>query len=312
MQVLVLCEMNIAYREQLESCQEGCEFIYNSQDQVSMAEIAAADIIIGRPKIEMLGRNAAKLKWLQLSSAGVDGYTADGVLPKGCILTNAAGAYGLAVSEHMLAQVFMLMKKLNLYFRNQQEGCWKPEGTIKSISSSVFAVVGLGNIGLDFAEKVKALGGYVIGVNRHQKEASCLDESFPLSQLDEVLPRADVLVMILPGAAETYHIIDEKRLKLLKKDAIIINGGRGTTVDLDALCQAIEQRNLSGAALDVTEPEPLPAGHRAWGIENLLITPHVAGGFYLEETFQRIVSIAAKNLEAYLKQQDMINVIEYQ
>ena len=115
--------------------------------------------------------------------------------------------------------------------------------------------------------------------------------------------------MSLPGTKLTAKIINRETLKLMKKDAVIINVGRGSAIDTDALCDALEDGRLLGAALDVTDPEPLPRDHRLWKIKNAVITPHVSGGYSLQETYERIVKICADNLEAYMNGRELINIV---
>lgn len=310
-EVLILNDVNEKQKREIENRGEICSFVYKNKKDITKEDISKADIVIGNPKVELLGKNAENLKWLQLCSAGVDEYKSTGVLPENCVLTNATGAYGLAVSEHMLSLVFMLSKKLNLYLENQFDHKWKGEGKITSIYNSTFLIIGLGDIGSEFGKKVKALGGYTIALVRTKREKKeYIDELYTLDEIDDIIPRADVVAMVIPGNDENYHFMDEKRIKKLKKDAIIINAGRGTTLDIDALCNALNKGELRGAALDVTEPEPLPENHPAWNAKNLVITPHVAGGFHLDETLQRFVNIAAYNLEAFLNNKEMKNVIK--
>lgn len=312
MNILVLNPLDDMQKKRLQDKGKDSKIHYRDKSTVTLEEVEKADVIIGNPDRKLLGEHARNLKWLQLCSAGVDDYAAEGVIPKECILTNATGAYGLAVSEHMLAVTMMLMKKLNLYYDNQKNHSWKEEGKIKSICGSVFVIIGLGDIGRDLARKVHSLGAYVIGVSRHLADLEeWLDESYTIDRLNEVLARADVVTMSIPGTKETYHLMDKARIGLLKQDAILINAGRGSTLDLEALCDALENGKLYGAGLDVTEGEPLCKEHRAWDMENLIITPHVAGGFHLDETFNRFVDIAVYNLEKYMDNQPMKNVIAH-
>ena len=121
---------------------------------------------------------------------------------------------------------------------------------------------------------------------------------------------ADVVALFLPGGSGTYHLLDARRIALMKKGAVLVNGGRGTAVDTDALTAALRTGSMGGAALDVTDPEPLPPGHPLWDMENVLITPHAAGGFSLPQTLDRIVEIAADNLRRYLAGEPLHNAVE--
>ena len=138
-----------------------------------------------------------------------------------------------------------------------------------------------------------------------------MDELYTTEQLDEVLPRADVIVSFLPGTKETHHIYTKERFALMKKQAIFLNGGRGSAVDTDLLYEVLKNHQIMAAGIDVTDPEPLPAEHPLWKQDNVMITPHISGQYHLPETFERIVDIAAENLEAYLNGRSLRNVVDF-
>lgn len=240
------------------------------------------------------------LKWFQAWSAGVDPYLVPGAFPPGAVLTSAVGAYGQSVSEVMLAALLSVMKRLPTYRDNQTARRWADAGKVKTLRGSTVLLLGTGDIGRHFAELACAMGAYTVGLNRHpEAPAPPFDELHHISELDAWLPKADVAAMSLPGTAETVHIMDARRLALMKPDAILVNGGRGSAVDCMALAEALKAGRLWGAALDVTEPEPLPEDHPLWGCENLVLTPHVAGGDHLPCVLPGIVEIALENLRRY-------------
>lgn len=266
----------------------------------SRSELARATVIIGCPAPRDLA-GCRSLRWLQTWSAGVAPYLAPGVLPEGCMLTSAVGCYGPAVSEHMLSAALSLMKRLPAYRDNQNARRWADEGTVKSFDGSTVLLLGTGDIGSHFARMAQALGAHTVGLNRHpDRPVAGMDELHPLAQLDAWLPRADVVAMSLPETPETYHLMDARRLALMKPDAILINAGRGSGVDNLALAETLKAGRLWGAGLDVTEPEPLPEDHPLWECGNLLLTPHSAGGDKLDATVRRIAALALENLKAYL------------
>ena len=247
-----------------------------------------------------------------MQSAGANEYL-DGALPEGTLLTNATGAYGLAISEHMLAVLLQIYKKLPQYWEAQREESWRDAGPVRSVCGSTVLILGLGDIGGEFARRVKALGGYTIGVRRKGLDKpDYLDELYLTDALDGLLPRADVVAMSLPGTKETYRLMNRERLYLMKQDAVLLNVGRGTTVDTDALCDLLEDGRLLGVGLDVTDPEPLPQGHRLWKAPGAYLTPHIAGGNHLAETMERIVRISAANLRAYLSGRELQNVVDFE
>ncbi|MDF7640971.1 D-2-hydroxyacid dehydrogenase [Bifidobacterium sp. ESL0784] len=240
------------------------------------------------------------LEWLQTWSAGVDAYIKPGVLPEGVTVTSATGAYGQSVSEHMIAMMWALMKNFTLYVRNQEAHQWMDEGTVLTPKGATALVIGTGDIGSHFAGLAKGAGMHTVGVRRSaNKPVDGIDEMHGFDELDELLPQADVVALSLPRAADTHHLIDARRLAMLKKDAIVINGGRGDAVDDDALAEALNRKEIRGAGVDVFETEPLPASHPLWDEPRCIMTPHVAGGSHLATNDAHIVDIAVANVRRY-------------
>jgi len=311
MKILVVIPVNADEEAKLRSIIDDAEFVFSAPDEITEELVKSADIIIGNVPPEYL-RGSKNLKWLQLNSAGTDGYCEEGVIPEGAYLTNATGAYGLAISEHMLGMLFEIKKKLNLYCMNQKQHLWKDEGNVTSIEGSTTLVVGLGDIGGDFARKMKALGSYTIGIKRTGgQKPDYLDELHTLDSLDELLPRADVVALSLPGTKETYRLFDSGKFRLMKEGSVILNVGRGTTICTEDLCDALEKGIIAGAGLDVTDPEPLPSDHRLWDAPGAVITPHVSGFFHLPETLRRIVRISTANLERFRNGEPLKNIVDF-
>lgn len=310
MKILVVLPLNERQKEKLEQNIRHQEFVYCPPDQVTEEMIADAEVILGNIPPRLLPF-AKSLKWLQLNNAGTEGYC-DGALPEGVVLTNATGAYGLAISEHMVGMLFELQKKLNLYNRNQSEHIWRSEGHVKVIQGSRVLVIGMGDIGTAFAQKMKGLGCRTVGIRRREaRKPEGVDDLFTLERLEQQLPKADIVALSLPGNRDTYHMLNEERIAMLKPDAVVINVGRGITIDTEALTRALQEKRIAGAALDVTDPEPLPADHPLWDMENVILTPHVSGGFSLPETLEQILNICIENLECYLVQRPLRNVVDF-
>ena len=212
----------------------------------------------------------------------------------------------------MVALTFELLKKLHLYRDEQSKSHWKSRGKVKSIEGAVVLVVGLGDIGSSYARRMKALGSYVIGLRRTtQEKPAYLDEILLPPQLEEALPRADVIALAVPKTKETSGLIGRSQLAKMKKDAVIINAGRGNAIDTEALCDALESGALGGAGLDVTDPEPLPPGHRLWKLENAVITPHIAGGRYMKETGEHIMELNLENARRFTRGETLKSLVDY-
>jgi phosphoglycerate dehydrogenase-like enzyme len=158
---------------------------------------------------------------------------------------------------------------------------------------------------------MKALGAYVIGFRKTNKnKPDYVDEQYTMDRLPEMIGRADIVAMVLPGTEETDNLMDREMLRRMKKGSFLINAGRGSAVDLTALRAALDEGRLAGAALDVTSPEPLPADDPLWDYENVLITPHVAGNLWLRQTILNILHIAGNNLARYLNGEPLDHVVD--
>jgi phosphoglycerate dehydrogenase-like enzyme len=211
----------------------------------------------------------------------------------------------------MLALTLQLLKKLHLDRDEQQQGRWQPRGQVRSILGSTVLVLGLGDIGTEYSRRMKALGARVIGVRRSPRpKPDCVDEAHLFDKLDELLPRADVVALALPGTGETRGIIGKDRLATMKEGAVIVNAGRGSAIDTDALCNALESGHILGAGLDVTDPEPLPPDHRLWKLEGAVITPHVAGGRSMIETGQHVMELNLENAARFVKGERLVSLVD--
>lgn len=310
--VLIALPVEERHRKKLEAAGKGCRFVYTLPRDATEEQIAEADIIIGNVSPRKL-KASERLELFQLSSAGADNYIVPGVLSKNTVLTNATGAYSKAVSEHALALLLMLQKKLYLYRDAQSRHEWSDAGKVVSMTDAVVAVVGLGDIGTHFAALVKSLGAHVVGVKRRPGPCpDCADELYTEDALDSVLARADAVASFLPGTGATAYVYTAERFELMKPTAFFINCGRGGAVASEVLYRALRDGKIAAAAIDVTEREPLPADSPLWGLENLVITPHVSGFYHLPETFERIVDIAAENLAAMLSGGELKNIVDFE
>lgn len=296
---------------QLGSAKDQYKLIYKPEEEISTEEMRQADALIGVFSPARL-KEAENLNWLQSGYAGVDNLVQPGVVRPEAVICSATGAYGLAVSEHLLAMTLGLMRRIGQYSRNQGRHIWKVLGHVDAIEKSVFLILGVGDIGGRYARMVRALGAArVIGVRKtNRSKPDFLDEQYTLDELDEQLPRADVVVMILPGGPATRHLIDERRLRLMKPDAYLLNDGRGSAIDPQGLKNVLREGRLAGVGLDVTEPEPLPKDDELWDYDRVMITPHCAGKFNLDQTVDNVVQIAGRNLAAYVQNGELINVID--
>ncbi len=309
--ILVTIPMTLDQRKELENQAPVSTFNYTSREALQAADVARADIILGNvPPALLVG--AQRLRWIQLNSAGSNDYAQPGLLPQDTQLTNASGSYGLAISEHMLGLCLLLIKKLHLYRDNQNRAVWHDEGAVTSIAGSTTLVVGLGDIGSQFACRMQALGSTVLGIRRVPTagKPDFVASIHGLDELDELLPQADFVALTLPETPQTVHLINRERLAWMKRGAILVNVGRGNAIETEALCDALVADHLGGAGLDVTDPEPLPANHRLWSLPNAMITPHVSGFYHLQATLDAIVALTIRNLGHFMRGEQLENIVD--
>ncbi|MFZ4617012.1 MAG: D-2-hydroxyacid dehydrogenase [Rectinemataceae bacterium] len=299
MNILVTMPAAVEHRRMLLEAAPEARIVYAKATELALDEITSADIIVGN----ILGNQLPLLgspRLIQLNTAGVAkeylGLIRD--LP-GTALCCASGSYGPAISEHMLATLLGLMKRLHEYRDDQGEALWIDRGEVRSLKGARVLVVGLGDIGGCFARLCAAMGAQVSGIRRRPGPAPAgVEAVFAASSLEALLPEADVVALCLPETADTIRIMDKKRLMLMKQGSYLLNVGRGTALDQDALLQALREGRVAGAGLDVTDPEPLPKDHPLWREKNIVITPHVSGWYHLRETHDRIIAMACRNIQA--------------
>lgn len=281
------------------------------EDAYTEEQIARAHIIVGFPKPDDL-KKALCLRWLQTPSAGVQQYVDTSLYadPR-IVVTNAVGAYGRQISDHVIGTIIAFNHHLLTYHDQMKERLWKRYFPVQDLWESTILVLGLGDIGTHVAKKAKMLGMYVIAVKRTMTDLpSSVDELHTTEQLDALLPRADYVVLCLASTPQTEHILDAHRIALMKQGAYLCNVARGSLIDHQALEKALQSGHLGGAALDVTEPEPLPQDSLLWSMPNVLITPHASG--LSPSNSSQVFELFFDNLGRYLAGQKMKHIVDFE
>ena len=295
--------------EQIKKVAAGYEVIQMKGDDEQITE---CEIIFGWIKPTLL-RQATSLKWLHAHFAGVDSLLKPEInFPKHVILTNSAGTYGISISEYLLTITLMLMRRKLEYAKLQFQNTWKPLGEIKCIYGSKICIVGLGDIGENYAKRCKALGATVSGVVRTPRKTlpDSVDKLYTIDNLEDAITDADVVALCLPETHETVGLFNEARINKMKPGALLLNIGRGTAIDTNALITALESGQIGGAGLDVTDPEPLPSDSTLWQMENVIITPHISGNHTLELTNDLIVDKFVKYLQDYIADREFERIVD--
>jgi len=251
----------------------------------------------------------ARLRWIQALGTGVDGIVDRPALREGVIVTNLRGLHGKSVSEAALAFMLALARNLPRAVRNQSLGRWE-RFQVTLLGGATVGIFGVGVIAEELAPRCKALGMTVIGLSSATRELPGFDEMVRRDELMNVLARLDYLVLLTPYTKETHHVIDAKVLAAMKPSAFVVNLARGGIVDEPALIDALRNRVIAGAGLDVFAEEPLPDGHPFYSMDNVIMTPHMAG-FHVGYAADAL-PVVEENVRRYLAGdfEGMINVVK--
>jgi phosphoglycerate dehydrogenase-like enzyme len=261
--------------------------------------IPDAEVVIEHGITDDLLARADSLEWLQSLSAGVDRYDLDALAERDVILTNVSGVHANPIAEHVLALALALERRLPRAMEQQHDREWRrfPAGELRG---STLGVVGVGAIGGRVAELASAVGMDVLGVKRDTATYNdAVDEIHPTEELHTVLGRSDYVVLACPLTEETEGMIGAEELASIGPDGVLINVARGAVVDQEALVTQVQEGYLGGAALDVTDPEPLPRESPLWDSSDVILTPHMAGGS--PEFPYRCAEVFVENYRRYVE-----------
>ncbi|GIX03826.1 MAG: putative NAD-binding protein (D-isomer specific 2-hydroxyacid dehydrogenase?) [Planctomycetaceae bacterium] len=272
---------------------------------------------------------AQKLQWVQSPTASLEHYLFPELIQHPCILTNMRGLFSDVVADHVLAMILCFARRLHIYIRQQTQHRWAPLGepqfrtdfvhspgrvtpvdlAHQHLSDLVLGVFGVGHIGGEVCRRGLSLGMQVCGIDIHPaKKVAEGCEIWPLSKLGELLSLADYLVIAAPHTPQTEGLFNRDLLQLMKPSAVLINVGRGAIVRLNDLTEALRTKVIGGAALDVCDPEPLPADHPLWDFPNVIITPHVAAAS--PRIAERHFKMLSENVRRFFNNQPLLNVVD--
>ena len=299
--------------DDLQGIVPGIEFVNANSESHAIAEAADADAIIGRCSNNLVNA-APHATWVQVTSAGVERCMAtDRIVSGEVILSNMQKMSSPVIAEHVIAMTLSLARSLPQYINEMETGVWQKRqsdlpASMQSIGGKTMLVVGLGGIGTEVARRAAALDMRVIGTRRSSREGPDFVEYVGLSdELLKLAAGADFIVNALPITAETTGIFNAEFFRTAKQGAHFINVGRGKSVVTNDLVAALRSGQLAGAALDVTDPEPLPADHALWQMDNVIITPHVSsnGGNSI-----RHMIVLRENLRRFVAGEALLNVVD--
>lgn len=267
------------------------------------------EVLMAKKFQDDLMRRAKRLQWIQCLITGVDYILSIPSLPKDVILTSTRGIHGPQMSELAFLLMLSLTRRFSQTVRNQDKRLWDSR-RVSLLYKKKVGILGVGVIGKEIARRCKAFEMAVYGITRMKRKIDFVDFSFGPDELIHVLREVDYFINVAPATAETINMIGAKEFDAMKNTAYFINIGRGETVDEDALVDALKTGKIAGAGLDVFCTEPLPSEHPLWGMQNVIISPHVGGKSDIYP--DQILPILEENLSRFLKgeRRDLTNYIE--
>ncbi|MCR4442009.1 MAG: D-2-hydroxyacid dehydrogenase [Peptococcaceae bacterium] len=275
------------------------------------AVLAGAEILITTPcTVEML-QAAPGLKWIQSLFAGIDSYPLKEIERRGIILTCGRSIATIHIAEYVICALIMLARNFPLFAKNQGIKKWDRSIDQDEINGTTLGILGLGAIGREVAKRAAGMGMKVVAVKRNPEETGFVDELYTPEKMSEVFKKSDYVVNLLPYTPENEKLIDRRYFELMKPTASFINVGRGKTVNEQDLIEALRTKKIKGMVSDVFYEEPLDPSSPLWEMENVFITPHVAGNSikYLEKS----LGVLRHNLRAYLRGKgELLNVVDFE
>jgi phosphoglycerate dehydrogenase-like enzyme len=275
--LLIASEDAEQYRELIARAEPDLQIaVLREDDPSSRAFAREMDVLFAWKFPRDLLVEAEHLRWIQSTGAGVDHVVAARPLPAGVTITRMVDIFGPAMAEYVLGYLFAVTLRVPWVLARQRERRWEPF-VWPLLRGKTAAVVGLGSIGREVCRTLRSAGLRAIGVSRRGRPIDEADQVLPVDRLDEALPRADFLVLVLPLTDESRGLIDARRLALLPPHAWLVNIGRGALVREADLVTTLREGAIGGAVLDVFEREPLPPDSPLWTLGNVIVTPHLSG-----------------------------------
>lgn len=297
--------MNLLVTGAWLSAKDYMEYIQNMGHQVMFQQQEKNELVAEYEWVEGIIGNGiflshpiekfSNLKYIQLTSAGYDRVPMDYVEKHNIKICNARGVYSIPMAEFAVSGVLQLYKQTRFFIENQEKHHWVKHRQLLELNGKEVCIIGCGSVGTECAKRFSAFGCNVVGVDLYPREDKRYQKIVGINLLDQILSEIDIIVLTLPITEETHYLINNDRLKKLKKGSILVNIARGSLIDTEALVRHLEKGIISGAVLDVFEEEPLNANSVLWDLKNVIISPH--NSFVSENNQIRLSNLIIKNLK---------------
>ena len=289
-----------------------CNFIYLADENAIIQNINKLDILLSYhiPR-DIFNQNISSLKWIQLGNAGVDNCMFKQVIKSKIIITNSRGINSVPVAEFVMSAILFFTKNITDCIEFQKNKIWTQWEIAKrndTLENKIIGIIGYGAIGKAIAKRAKSFNMKIYATKRLQKKTisnSTTDLLLPLKDIDYILKNSDYIVIACPLTPLTYQLINKKKINQCKPSAYIINISRGGIIDEEALCTALKNKKIKGAALDVFNKEPLNQKNALFNLNNVLLSPHISGNF---KDYQfKVIESFEKNLERFINKKPLQN-----
>lgn len=279
------------------------------------ADIVHADILLANQRTlqpKLLSR-CRELKWVQVTSVGIERLPMDMLEERLILVTNAWGVMGVAIAEDILCKMLMLSRKSRTSMELQRERIWRDPGGMVNLSGKTIGLLGTGDVGTAAAFRAKAFGMTVVGLNTSGRQIPPFDQVWPAEQVNELIAISDYIVLTLPLTSKTELLLNREQFALMKPSAYLINISRGALINEEVLLDYLQQGKIAGAALDVFVEEfalgKLPETSPFWDLDNVIITPHSAAGG--DQRYQLFTADFLSNMTKFVhnRYNEMSNVV---
>lgn len=309
MKILILANLEDRHIAQIEAVAPDVELMVTTDRNMAISLAPEAEVMVGWNLPREAIARAPNLRWIHSTAAGVDQLLFPEVLERDILVTTSSGIHAIPLCEHVFAMLLALSRRLHHAICQQIHHRWDRRGCVGGeLGGGTLGILGLGHIGVELAKRAAAFEMRVIGTKRTPSPVPYVERVLPPEGLDEVLAESDAVVIALPLTPQTRGLIGERELRLMKPTAFLINVGRGPIVQEAALLRALQEGWIAGAGLDVFEQEPLPPDSPFYDLENVILTPHVAGTS--PRYMDRAIPLFCENLARYVRGEMLLNVVD--
>lgn len=309
--ILSTLDLESPYQEQLQQAAAERKVLQGAMKDFADEQLAHAEILFtyGYDIPEETLRKMKSLRWIHVGQSGMDKIPMEVVEEMGIVLTNSKGINAVAISEYVLSMMLNVTRKNYVFYEAQKEKRWDVETHLDELYGKTVGILGLGMVGGEIALRAAAFGMRVLGLDIATRPVEKVDTVYLPGQRLEMLRQCDFVVICMPLTQDTLHLIGREELACLSSNAWVINVGRGPIIHEEALLEALRDRTIAGAVLDVFQSEPLEENSPLWNMPNVIVTPHIAGD-HLASYMPRMMEILCGNLARYPHKESLRNRID--